>query len=338
MNSIIQCVSNTPHFRTFFTSGQYKPDINRTNPLGMKGELATEFSKLVTDVWSGDYKVIAPRSLKHKLSKFAPQFSGWQQHDSQEFLAFLLDGLHEDLNLVQTKPYTDKIESQGRTDQTVADLSWKIYLKRNKSKIVDLFQAQQKSHVICPDCNRNSITFDTYMYLSVPIVRSFIESLIVDVFHRRATAAVNKPVRHIFHVNKYQKVRDLAQMVAKQYETKEQFVLSYENWNMKVAREHDHNLMLGMVPDREALACYILKDWNEGVTPQEIKKKKLSLEIAKLCHSVPLTGNKKSTAPLFGMPFVVSFLNIHTRREVHQVVYQRLFAWVGPDILTPPPV
>ena len=34
------------------------------------------------------------------ISKFAPQFSGTQQQDSQEFLAFFLDGLHEDLNRV----------------------------------------------------------------------------------------------------------------------------------------------------------------------------------------------------------------------------------------------
>ena len=34
------------------------------------------------------------------ISKFAPQFSGNAQQDSQEFLAFLMDGLHEDLNRV----------------------------------------------------------------------------------------------------------------------------------------------------------------------------------------------------------------------------------------------
>ncbi len=36
--------------------------------------------------------------FKQVVGKFAPQFSGYQQHDSQELLAFLLDGLHEDLN------------------------------------------------------------------------------------------------------------------------------------------------------------------------------------------------------------------------------------------------
>jgi ubiquitin C-terminal hydrolase len=41
------------------------------------------------------------------LGKFAPQFAGYQQQDSQEFMSFLLDGLHEDLNRVQQKPYTE---------------------------------------------------------------------------------------------------------------------------------------------------------------------------------------------------------------------------------------
>eukprot|EP01084_Bolivina_argentea_P024722 46018_1 len=127
-------------------------------------------------------------------------------------------------------------------------------------------------------------------------------------------------------------------MVASHYETKPQFVLFYENWNMKVSREYEHNLMLGMVPNREALACYILKDWNDEVTPQDIKKKKLSLQLAKVCHSQILnTKNTNKNSPLFGMPFVLSFLNVHTRREIHQVIYQRLALWVGADVLPKPP-
>eukprot|EP01083_Nonionella_stella_P037264 101584_1 len=176
---------------------------------------------------------------------------------------------------------------------------------------------------------------------SVDISSSSLKSFIVDVHHRRCNERVNKPIRHVFHVDKDkdQKVRDLARMVAIVYDTKSQFVLFYENWNMKVAREYDHNIMLGMVPDRDALACYILKDWNEEVTPQEIKKKDLSLQIAKVCHSAPLSEKKGRSrdGPLFGMPFVISFLNVHTRRQVHQVIYQKLFMWVGPDVLAKPP-
>ena len=43
---------------------------------------------------------------------------GYAQHDSQELLAFLLDGLHEDLNLVIEKPYVDMtINTEGRSDK-----------------------------------------------------------------------------------------------------------------------------------------------------------------------------------------------------------------------------
>ena len=43
---------------------------------------------------------------------------GYAQHDSQELLAFLLDGLHEDLNLVKEKPYVDMtVETEGRSDK-----------------------------------------------------------------------------------------------------------------------------------------------------------------------------------------------------------------------------
>jgi len=47
------------------------------------------------------------------LGKFAPQFAGYQQQDSQEFMSFLLDGLHEDLNRVQQKPYTEVCDDIG---------------------------------------------------------------------------------------------------------------------------------------------------------------------------------------------------------------------------------
>lgn len=41
------------------------------------------------------------------------QFSGYQQHDSQEFIAFLLDGLHEDLNRIKAKPYVEVRRAQA---------------------------------------------------------------------------------------------------------------------------------------------------------------------------------------------------------------------------------
>ena len=56
------------------------------------------------------------------IGRHAPQFMGYAQHDSQELLAFLLDGLHEDLNQVIDKPYVDmSIDIEGREDQVCGE-------------------------------------------------------------------------------------------------------------------------------------------------------------------------------------------------------------------------
>lgn len=58
-------------------------------------------------------------STKTKVGHFASQFLGYQQHDSQELLSFLLDGLHEDLNRVKNKVYIELKDADGRPDQVL---------------------------------------------------------------------------------------------------------------------------------------------------------------------------------------------------------------------------
>ena len=48
-----------------------------------QGELAVEFGELLRKLWSSGQNTVAPRSFKTKLGRFAPQFSGYNQHDSQ---------------------------------------------------------------------------------------------------------------------------------------------------------------------------------------------------------------------------------------------------------------
>ena len=119
MNSIIQGLSNTPAITEYFDNDNYLEDINEDNPLGMKGEIARTFGQLIKDMWSGKFTYVVPRAFKMAVGRFAPQFSGYQQQDSQELLTFLLDGLHEDLNRVRQKPYVEMSEADGKPDSEV---------------------------------------------------------------------------------------------------------------------------------------------------------------------------------------------------------------------------
>src|SRR5689334_20955544 len=87
---VVQCLSNTDPLIEYFSNDIHFQDLNKTNPMGSKGELATQFASLVKEIWSGKYLHVVPSAFKRAVGNFAPQFNGYQQQDSQELLAFLL--------------------------------------------------------------------------------------------------------------------------------------------------------------------------------------------------------------------------------------------------------
>ncbi|XP_045069861.1 ubiquitin carboxyl-terminal hydrolase 32-like isoform X1 [Coregonus clupeaformis] len=169
MNSSIQCVSNTTPLTDYFISGRHLYELNRTNPIGMRGHMAKCYGDLLMELWSGTQKNVAPLKLRWTIAKYAPRFNGFQQQDSQELLAFLLDGLHEDLNRVHEKPYVELKDSNGRPDWEVALEAWENHLRRNRSIVVDLFHGQLKSQVKCKTCGHISARFDPFNFLSLPL-------------------------------------------------------------------------------------------------------------------------------------------------------------------------
>ncbi|XP_037103269.1 ubiquitin carboxyl-terminal hydrolase 8 isoform X1 [Syngnathus acus] len=170
MNSILQCLCNTPAMVEYFNNNFYLDDINRCNILGHKGEVAEEFGVIVKALWTGLYRCISPRDFKITIGKINDQFAGFDQQDSQELLLFLMDGLHEDLNkrADNRKRYKEE-ENDHLDDQMAADQAWNKHKLLNESIIVALFQGQFKSTVQCQTCHRKSRTFETFMYLSLPL-------------------------------------------------------------------------------------------------------------------------------------------------------------------------
>ncbi|KAG0806200.1 hypothetical protein G6F57_011347 [Rhizopus arrhizus] len=146
MNSAIQCLSNTPLLTQWFLKDIYKKDINRSNPLGLQGELAGAYAELVKSIWSTNNMTISPFAFKKIFEKFNSHFSGYEQQDSQEFLGFLLDGLHEDMNRISDKPYIEipDFEDESKENE-IASHFWEHHKARNDSIIVDLFQGQFKN-------------------------------------------------------------------------------------------------------------------------------------------------------------------------------------------------
>uniref|UniRef100_A0A8D2N6L3 Ubiquitin carboxyl-terminal hydrolase 32 n=1 Tax=Zonotrichia albicollis TaxID=44394 RepID=A0A8D2N6L3_ZONAL len=210
MNSSIQCVSNTQPLTRYFISGRHLYELNRTNPIGMKGHMAKCYGDLVQELWSGTQKNIAPLKLRWTIAKYAPRFNGFQQQDSQELLAFLLDGLHEDLNRVHDKPYVELKDSDGRPDWEVAAEAWENHLRRNRSIVVDLFHGQLKSQVKCKTCGHISVRFDPFNFLSLPLPMDSYMHLEITVIKLDGTT----PVRYGLRLNMDEKYTGLKKQLS----------------------------------------------------------------------------------------------------------------------------
>jgi ubiquitin carboxyl-terminal hydrolase 4/11/15 len=168
MNSSLQCISNCYELTDYFLKDFYEKDINTDNPLGSGGDLCRAYSNLLKNMWYGKNISFSPWAFKRSISGFQSMFSGYQQHDTQEFLNYVLDGLHEDLNRVKVKPFVAKDES-SRSDDLKSKDCWIGFLRRNQSILVDLFYGLFKSVLYCPDCENISTCFDPFLSVSLPL-------------------------------------------------------------------------------------------------------------------------------------------------------------------------
>ncbi|XP_028563909.2 ubiquitin carboxyl-terminal hydrolase 2 isoform X1 [Podarcis muralis] len=180
MNSILQCLSNTKDLRDYCLQNQYVHDLN--NKSRMQMALMAEFAKLIQALWtSSPNESVSPSEFKTQIQRYAPRFVGYNQQDAQEFLRFLLDGLHSEVNRVLVRPKGNQDNLDHLTDDEKGRQMWMKYLAREDSRIGDLFVGQLKSSLTCSQCGYCSTAFDPFWDLSLPIAKkSYGEVNLID--------------------------------------------------------------------------------------------------------------------------------------------------------------
>lgn len=233
MNSALQCLVHIPELNSYFLYHFFENELNKENPLGNKGKVALSFGSLITSLFDnryyGNQSSFSPKEFKYTIGHFNSLFADYRQQDSQEFIAYLLDGLHEDLNRVLKKPYVEKPELEvGKENnldaiRDLAEKCWEAHKKRNNSIIVDLFVALYKSTLICPVCNRVSITFDPYNDLTLPLP-------ITKKWTHKIKILPYQGIPKIFEaqLNRNETYNDLKRAISKYTEIKEEDLIGVE--------------------------------------------------------------------------------------------------------------
>ncbi|KTG34433.1 hypothetical protein cypCar_00003868 [Cyprinus carpio] len=193
MNAILQCLSNTELFAEYLALEQYRGDQTddekpKTNGVVQRkgsqdgGEVTEQLSGLVRALWTFEYTPQHSRDFKNAVAKSALQYRGNAQHDAQEFLLWLLDRVHEDLNHLvhpnirgSIKPPIE--EDDGALEGPSPPLSAGSFVQ-------ELFQAQYRSSLTCPHCQKQSNTFDPFLCISLPIPLPHTRPLYVTVVYQ----------------------------------------------------------------------------------------------------------------------------------------------------------
>ncbi|KAL1747592.1 hypothetical protein HDZ31DRAFT_80304 [Schizophyllum fasciatum] len=324
MNSALQCLAHQEELTEYFMSGVFKQELNPDNPLGMHGAIAEAFGDLLQHIWArSSASSYSPRDFKMQLQRFAPQFSGYQQHDSQELVAFLLDGLHEDLNRVLKKPYVEKPDWEGGGDLELAQLakkSWDGYMMRNDSVIVDLFQGQYQSTLVCPQCQKVSITFDPFMYLTLPLpIQSKWRHTIIYVPYDSDKPHLRVPLE----IPANSSFRDVRTTLGRWMGVPPDNLMTMELFNNKFYKSLDDHCTVSDMLASDIIVCFELPC--KGAQARKYKHEDGDAFILPLTLYCP----DSRARPEFGypMPIVISQEEAKSHERIYAAIVDRLSRW-----------
>lgn len=174
MNSIIQLLSNTPLLREYFLSLDFfnnlHDKIKRESENSLKiykekmnNSLSYQFYRLLFQL---NNNRLSPREFKNVITLKNELYHGYQQHDTLEFLTWLIDNLQDEnerkyklLNILESKDELLSLEE---------GLFWKQF--NNKSSLIKrLFYGTFISTLKCKACHNKSIKFEPFSCLNLEI-------------------------------------------------------------------------------------------------------------------------------------------------------------------------
>ncbi|XP_031623555.1 ubiquitin carboxyl-terminal hydrolase 3-like [Contarinia nasturtii] len=202
MNSVLQSLNNIEEFSLYFntlpsleTKAQQQQQKRFYYSRSQKdnvgdANVAEELRKVLINLSQGGdgSKAISPESLFLVIWKVVPQFRGHRQHDAHEFLRYMLDRLHTELQCVTipadsnsgTHKTTNK-DWNGSEGSSLSTSEPNSTSFRNRSSIVtNIFGGTLQSEVRCLICGMESKKHDPFLDLSLDIPEKFYKETDAD--------------------------------------------------------------------------------------------------------------------------------------------------------------
>ncbi|KAL2870793.1 putative ubiquitin C-terminal hydrolase [Aspergillus lucknowensis] len=174
LNSTVQCLSATVLMSKFFIDDRFRFYVQK-NWKGSQGVMPGLFANLIRSLWKNDVQVIMPTSFRNFCGRLNQEWAIDRQQDAKEFFDFVVDCLHEDLNVnwqrnpLRPLTFEEEMQRERMPVAKVSKIEWDRYCHREESFISSLFAGQHASRLRCTTCKRTSTTYEAFYSISVEI-------------------------------------------------------------------------------------------------------------------------------------------------------------------------
>uniref|UniRef100_A0A182WA05 Ubiquitin carboxyl-terminal hydrolase n=1 Tax=Anopheles minimus TaxID=112268 RepID=A0A182WA05_9DIPT len=184
MNSVLQSLSNIQEFSCYFNTMpalEMKHKQKAYHSRSIKETMddvfvVEELRKVLLNLsqgGDGSKGAISPECLFLVIWKVVPQFRGHRQHDAHEFLRYMLDRLHTELQQVSFPVELGAQKSgEHKNPYNVSGLSH-LQAKGRNSIVTNVFGGVLQSEVRCLICGMESKKHDPFLDLSLDIPEKF---------------------------------------------------------------------------------------------------------------------------------------------------------------------
>ena len=166
MNASLQCLSNTKELTEYFLKNYKEKDKNIQI-------MSHEYHRVLRHLWDekSQEKAYSPNSFKDVLSKENPLFAGIAANDSKDFINFLIERLHQELNEVnKDNNGSDTWMQINQANETeVLKVFLQDFTTTFNSPISKLFYGISETKSQCQGCSIIKYNFQVYSFLEFPL-------------------------------------------------------------------------------------------------------------------------------------------------------------------------
>lgn len=315
MNAILQCLSNTDPLAEYLVMDQFKVDMRRNKvhgkKYGTKGIVTERLAALLKGLWSCQYVPEISQTFKNSVAKFGSQYEGSNQHDAQEFLLWLLDKVHEDLNTATKKTYKKPKNSHGKADEEVAAETLANHMRCNRSFIHDWFQAQLRSSLTCLRCGKASNTFDPYLCISLPVPHQ-LRTILVNFIH---LAGKPRQIKSGLSINTQASIKELREKLSNNYNIPANQIILTEIESCEFQRTFNDTDCVSIIGDLQEVYAI--------ATPKPKLANHTTGEHLLLLWLNRIKSTDTSSQELFSMPYVLQISREATYKDIRINILQK---------------